>query len=229
MKYFVLNGSPRKERSMTMNVVRSFLNGIEEADPEPQIDIVHLAKCNIQHCRSCYACWSHVCEGECVITKRNIDDMAPLMDKYLAADKIIMATPMHFFAISSYLQKFLERTFPLIKPIYIPAEQDDKYKDMSTKDIAVISTCKVAFDGVWDCIDAQMQLISRKRYQRIFSTQPLAVSNKDKELTENFLNTVTLAGKEFALCGEFSEAVRQSLEKSIQAMGEQIDTRNIGF
>lgn len=228
MKYLVLNGSPRKERSMTMNVVYRFLEGIKETDHDAQIHVIHLASYDIQHCRSCYACWSHVSEGECVITKRNVDDMAEILQKYLAADKIIMATPMHFFGISSYMQKFLERTFPLIKPVYIGGEHS--FKDMSIKDIAVISTCKVAFNGVWDSMDALMQLLSRKKYQRIFSTQPLSVKgNEDKKLIENFWDAVMKAGKEFASQGVFSETTKQILESSIQAMSEHIDTRNIGF
>lgn len=234
MKYLVLNGSPKKNRSVTMLVANEFIQGIKNKEPDAEIEIIHLADCNIKPCRSCYACWSHLFEGECVMTRRKKDDMTWIMEKYHTADKFILVTPMHFFAISSYLQKFLERTFGLIKAVYLPvggkSEKDDAdLKDMSTRDIAVISTCKVYFDGVWDSIDAQMSLISRRKYQRIFSTQPLAMNPEDKEYVNHFFKYVHDAGAEFAETGKFTEETKEGLETAICAMSSQINTSNVGL
>lgn len=229
MNYFVLNGSPKNARSTTMIVTTTFIEGIREVDTNAVVDIVNLSEYTIIPCRSCYVCWSHFCEGECVITKRKQDDMDKLMDKYYNADKIILSTPMHFFNISSHLQKFFERTFPLIKPIYLPTVHSVNHRDISVKDIAVISTCKVAFENVWSCIDSQMKLLSTGKYQAIFSTQPIPVVPEDKEIVQNYLDSVYKAGQQFALTGVFSDDLKSELQERADLMAEKINTCNIGM
>ncbi|HIU26422.1 MAG TPA: flavodoxin family protein [Candidatus Copromorpha excrementigallinarum] len=234
MRYLILNGSPKGEKSITMLSAAEFVKGIKSEEPQAHIDTVHLAERNIVPCRSCYACWSHISEGRCVMTRRNIDDMPQLMELYEKADRFILVTPMHFFAISSYLQKFLERTFPLIKAVYLPLEgrdrQDDSMcSDMSTRDMAVIATCKVYFDGVWNSIHEQMSLISRRKYQGIFSTQPLPASEETKKYAEAFFQAVREAGRDFAAEGKFSDRSREMLYEAAESMRRNINTANVGL
>lgn len=226
MKYLLLNGSPKKKKSVTMIVANEFIEGIKKYDSEADIDIIHLADCNINHCKSCFACWSYLFEGECAYTKRGVDDMTWIMEKYYAADKFILVTPLHFCGISSYLQKFLERTFPLVKAVYFSKHGDTntKYtdegacKDMSTRDIAVISTCKLYYDGVWDAIDAQLRSMSGGKSQHIFSTQPFPLNAGGKKVMNEFFEKVREAGYDFAQTGIFSEKTQEELTRLIVTM-----------
>ena len=232
MKYLLLNGSPKGNRSVTMLTADRFVAGIKDEDPDAEIETVHLAEKKITPCRSCYACWSHLSEEKCIMTVRNTDDMAELMRLYDEADRFILVKPMHFFAVSSYLQKFLERTFPLIKAVYLPlegmeAQDDSQCRDMSTRDIAVIATCKVYFEGVWNSVHEQMNLISRRRYQGIFSTQPLPVGEGTEKGVEAFFAAVRIAGRDFAASGVFSETSVEFLEKTKKDMRNNINTSNV--
>lgn len=233
MNYMVLNGSPLKDKSVSMMVANTFIEGIRSVSPDDNIDIFNLAELDIKPCRGCYACWSHVSEGECIMTKRGIDDMKMLMEKYDNAGRFIIVTPMHFFNISSNLQKFFERTFSRIKAEYVPVNGRDAvynnvFTDMSTRDIAVISTCKVAFEGVWKCIEAQMHFLSKGRYQKIFSTQPFVLKTEDKVFVDEFMKNVFEAGREFAQDGKFSDATNEKLISSAEKMAQNINTIAIG-
>lgn len=229
MNYLVLNGSPKGDKSVTMIVTKKFLDGIRHIDKKANIKVIDLVNMNIQPCRSCYACWSHLSEGECILTKRNVDDMSEIMKYYYSADKMILSTPMHFFNISSYLLKFLERTLPLIKPNYLPPKeiQKDTFRDMSIKDVAVISTGKFYFEGTWDCIDSQMRLLSRNKYQQLFSTQPIITCATDKEYVESYLQTVYKAGCEFAQNGVFTETTLERLKEVSMMMSQNVCTYSI--
>lgn len=235
MRYLLLNGSPKKRKSVTMLVANKFVEGIKLYDRKADIDVIHLADCNINHCKSCFACWSYMFEGECVYTKRGVDDMKWIMEKYYAADKYILVTPLHFCGISSYLQKFLERTFPLVKAIYAKdhndkvslISSDSACKDMSTGDIAVISTCKFYYDGVWSAVDTQMKLLSGGKSQHIFSTQPIPMNSDEKRLVNVFYEHVREAGSDFAKTGVFTKSTNQKLSESIVAMRDMICKLNI--
>ena len=230
MKYLVLNGSPKGKKSVTMIVTNALLEGIRDVDSMADIYISNLSECKIIPCRSCYACWSHISEGECIMTSRKVDDMPKLMEKYYSAEKIIISTPMHFFNVSSYLQKFFERTLPLIKSVYLPKQcefPEEKY-EMSHKDM-VVCTCKREFPGVWDCIDAQMNFLSQGKYQALFSTQPLPASVEEKKIVTDYLNEVTQAGREFASNGKFCEQTLEKLQEKEKLMAKYIDTCNVGL
>ncbi len=105
MKYCVINGSPKANRSRTMRIVRIFMDGIRNVDDHAQFDVINLANYNIMNCKGCSVC-GHT--KECKFTIRKLDDMQDILPRYFSADKIILATPLYFYSISSYMQKFLE-------------------------------------------------------------------------------------------------------------------------
>jgi multimeric flavodoxin WrbA len=54
MKILVLNGSPKSERSNTMNLTHAFLNGAEWTDAE----IIDVGRAHVEGCLGCFACWN---------------------------------------------------------------------------------------------------------------------------------------------------------------------------
>ena len=105
----------------------------------------------------------------------------------------------------------------------------EEKKEMSHKDIAVISTCKRAFPGVWKCIESQMNFLSRGKYQAVFSTQPIPTSAAEKKIVADYLNEVTQAGREFAHNGKFTEQTIKNLLDKADIMSKTIDTCNLGL
>lgn len=220
-----------------MKVTSHFLEGIKKAESQAVIDIADLAEYNIIPCRSCYACWS-ISKGECILSRKKEDEMQPLFEKYVAADRVIISTPMHFFNCSSLIMRFLERTFPLISPIYTekdypgPKEKEKRKKisfDMSSKEVAVISTCKVIFPGAYDVIDKHFSIMTYGTHQAIYSTQPLVSSVNDKPYILKFFNAVEAAGYDFGLRGKFSEESIKELNNSIEEMKNNVITLGIAY
>ena len=73
MKVLVLNGSPKAERSNTLNITKAFLKGFP-ADTE--VEQINLYKKDIKPCLGCFSCWSRT-PGQCVIK----DDMQDIYEK----------------------------------------------------------------------------------------------------------------------------------------------------
>ena len=61
-KILILNGSPKKEHSATINVTRSFVDGIVE-ETGASVEYINLADLNIKPCTGCLSCWGRT-EGE---------------------------------------------------------------------------------------------------------------------------------------------------------------------
>lgn len=75
-------------------------------DAGHRVEKIRLADHNINFCRGCHAC---AVTGKCV----QQDDMAPLIDKLRAADVVVLASPVYFYAICARLKNFIDRTVVL--------------------------------------------------------------------------------------------------------------------
>ena len=90
-KVLVLNGSPHKEKSSTMVVTRSFLEGLTSAGTY-EVEILSVSALKVTPCMGCLSCWGRT-EGECVIRG---DDVAAVKEKILAADLLLLSFPFTF-------------------------------------------------------------------------------------------------------------------------------------
>ena len=68
-----------------------------------QVEKVVLAEKKINYCTGCYACKK---SGQCA----QKDDMAPILDSMLAADVIVMATPVYFYTMCAQMKTVIDRT-----------------------------------------------------------------------------------------------------------------------
>jgi multimeric flavodoxin WrbA/putative sterol carrier protein len=105
MKLLLVRGNPRKN-GFTQYLTDLFLSGAREAGAE--IHDVDLSSREIKHCLGCYYCWLTK-PGVCV----HHDPMEELLPLILESQVLVCATPVYYFAMSSYLKTFFERTFPL--------------------------------------------------------------------------------------------------------------------
>jgi multimeric flavodoxin WrbA len=95
-----INGSPKPHgnlQRMLEKIVR---------DTGRAYEMVHLAKLKINPCLGCV---------KCADTNRCIqpDDMAPLYDKIVAAEALIVGPVVYFGKANAFTHTFLERLFPL--------------------------------------------------------------------------------------------------------------------
>lgn len=103
MKVIGIVGSMRRKGNTAILVQESLL-GAEELGAE--VALLHLSDREIAFCDGCESC---VQTGECSIA----DDMQPLYDQLLAADGIILGTPVYFWNVSAQLKTFMDRTYAL--------------------------------------------------------------------------------------------------------------------
>ncbi len=96
----VINGSPKPHGNLHRMVERVARNTGHD------YEIVHLARLQIKPCLGCVKC---AATNRCV----QRDDMAPLYDKILAAEALVVGSVVYFGKANASVQTFLERFFPL--------------------------------------------------------------------------------------------------------------------
>jgi multimeric flavodoxin WrbA len=67
------------------------------------VDKVRVAEKTIHYCTGCYACREN---GRCV----QKDDMAQILDSMVAAEVIVLATPVYFYTMCAQLKTVIDRT-----------------------------------------------------------------------------------------------------------------------
>ena len=99
MKIIAFNGSPRKNGN-TEILLKETVRGIQ--DSGSTVDIFHLNLMKIKPCQDCGSCNE---TGKCVFK----DDMDKAYDAIRMADRIILASPIFFFALSAQSKLMIDR------------------------------------------------------------------------------------------------------------------------
>ena len=100
----VLMGSPRKHGN-TDQMTDEFIRGAQEAGH--QVEKICLKDWKINGCLGCGACQRN--GGACV----QKDDMSDIYKKWLAADVVVLASPVYFYTWSAQIKAVLDRTFAI--------------------------------------------------------------------------------------------------------------------
>ena len=103
MKVLGLVGSPRIGGN-TEILVSEVLRGAEESGAS--VERIALNNLNISGCQGCDVCRK-------LKRCRLQDDMQPLYDKLLAADALVLGTPIYFWGPSAQLKAFVDRWYAL--------------------------------------------------------------------------------------------------------------------
>ena len=115
-------GSPRAGGNSDL-LVQKALAGAESAGAS--IELLSLRDAEIMPCQECNACLT---SGECPLD----DDFPKVLEKLLACDCLIVATPIFFMSITAYAKALIERCqclwarkYVLRQPLF-PGEQRDR-------------------------------------------------------------------------------------------------------
>lgn len=100
-KVLILTSSPRK-RGNSSALCDRFLEGATEAGND--VEKVVLADLKINYCTACYSCQRK--KGQCA----QQDDMAPLLEKMVNADVLVLATPVYFYTMCAQMKTVIDRT-----------------------------------------------------------------------------------------------------------------------
>jgi multimeric flavodoxin WrbA len=103
-KVIAINGSSRKNGN-TATLLQNTLDGAKSQGAETEF--VHLTDLKYQGCISCFACKRKNTKyiGKCVLN----DDLSPILEKAMAADAIILGSPIYVGDITGMMRSFMER------------------------------------------------------------------------------------------------------------------------
>jgi multimeric flavodoxin WrbA len=101
-KVLVLSASPRRGGNSDL-LCDQLMLGAQEAGN--QAEKIFLRDKKINYCMACDACKEN--GGNCV----QKDDMAEVLEKMIAADVIVMATPVYFYTMDAQTKTLIDRTY----------------------------------------------------------------------------------------------------------------------
>lgn len=138
MKIVIVNGSPRKGN--TVSAIEAFVEG---AKANNEIEIIDADKLDISGCKGCDACG---CTKGCVAQ----DDTNATVDKLVAADMIVWATPVYWWGMTAQMKLVVDKCYC-------------KGSMMTGKKIATIVTGGAATDNVqYELIKGQFDCIAKR-------------------------------------------------------------------
>ncbi len=101
MKIVILKGSPRRNGNSNHLAAR-FAAGATEAGHEvKEFDCAHA---QIHGCIACEHCG---CDGDCVFK----DDYAKILPDLIAADMVVLATPVYYYSMSAQIKAAIDRFY----------------------------------------------------------------------------------------------------------------------
>ena len=99
-KVLVISASPRKNGNSDI-LCDEFVRGAVEAGHE--VEKIRLAEKKVGFCTGCYACQKL---DRCV----QKDDANEIVEKMLASDVIVLATPVYFYSMDAQLKALIDRS-----------------------------------------------------------------------------------------------------------------------
>ncbi len=205
MKIFVLNGSPKRERSDTMRITRAFLDGMNETEPQA-VHTIHVIDKQIEYCTGCFSCMRN--GGTCV----HDDDMREILEEILASDLLIWSFPLYCYGMPAPLKALLDRTLPLSS--IAMQKVGDRYEHVGQADFSrlrYLMICGCGFPNSrhnFEPAVAQFQLCFPGNHTIITVPEsPMFSAPEAAVVTEPRLALVKQAGKQYAGIGEIDPAL----------------------
>jgi len=140
---FIVSASPRKHGNSDI-LCDEFMKGARDAGHN--VEKIRLTEKDINYCTGCCSCVGR--QGACV----QEDDMNEIFTRILAADVLVLASPVYFRSFNGQMKTFIDR----ICPIYTMIHNKDVYFIASAAggSLPVESTFQ-SFRVFTDCLDVQ--------------------------------------------------------------------------
>lgn len=144
-KVLILSGSPRKGGNSDL-LCDEFMRGAIEAGH--QVEKIRVQEKKIACCIACYACRA---KGVCAIK----DDMAEVMQKMIACDVLVLASPVYFYSIDAQLKAVIDRSVCR----WTEVKNKEMYYIMTAADTekSSMDTTLACFRGYADCVEGAVE------------------------------------------------------------------------
>ena len=214
-KAIILNGSPKKENSATLQVAHAFVNGLCENTPI-ECEYVNISELNVKPCCGCLSCWGRT-EGSCVIRD---DDIEAIKGKILAADYVIESFPLYFFGMPGTMKVFTDRMLGMMRTYNGRPPENSQVSVHGIRNrregqkFVLISSCAYSdTEFVYDSLLKQYDFICGKgNYTAILCPQLFTMSKlgTPSRLTR-YLKKFEDAGRSFAINGKLTDEELKAL------------------
>lgn len=131
----ILAGSPRLNGNSSI-LSDEFARGAEEAGCK--VEKIQVQRKHVAGCLGCNSCYRN--NGECVLK----DDMAEIREKMIAADVIVLSSPIYFYSMTSQLKAVIDRTYAF-------------YQQLRGKTFYFIITCAAPEESFTDTMKASLR------------------------------------------------------------------------
>ncbi len=228
MQILALNSSPRsKEESKTELVLEKFLEGAGRAGATTET--VYLRDHRIRHCLGCFACWFKT-PGRCI----QKDDMTGgLFDRFLAADLVVLASPLYHYNLNARMKAFIERTLPMIKPDFVDrgAKTGHPLRVAKAPRIAALSVCAFPESENFKALSLNLRMIfGAGLVAEIYrhSSEFMAIPELAPKVSE-VLGAVATAGEELVRLGRVEPPTLAALGQDLAPREDLIRAANQEF
>jgi len=218
MKITVFNGAMRGRKSITNMMVQAFLQGAGQAGAD--VEDVILVEKKINHCLGCLKCWIKT-PGKCI----QKDDMAELIEKYMASDLVLIASPLYVDNVTGLTKDFIDRLVPISDP-HFELDENGESRHRNTAEnypgIMVMSNCGYPEQSSFQVVRLLFRRIARNLNGRfvaeiyrgcggIFGVKDPAVA----PIVNEYLELLGKAGAEIARDMKLSEQTIAALEQQL--------------
>ena len=214
MNIVAFNSSPRDNKtSKTELILQKFLEGARQAGAATET--LYLRQYRIKYCLGCFGCWLRN-KGQCV----QEDDMTgELFGHFLEADLVVLATPIYHFNMNARMKAFIERTLPMLEPIFTDKGEHTRhtFQGDQTPRIVALSVCAFPENYNFQALSLNMRMLFDHnlvaeiyRHSSEFLTVPPL-----QEQVEKVLAAVVQAGSEVVRHGQVSPETMNAVTQDL--------------
>lgn len=209
MKIFVINGSPKKDKSDVMHITRAFVDGMNEVS-QNEVHTIHAVDQHIEYCTGCFACM--LGGGNCI----HNDDMRGILEEILDCDLLIWSYPLYCYGMPAPLKALLDRTLPLSSMAM--HKVGDRYEHVGQRDFThlhYVMICGCGFPNSkhnFEPAIAQFKLCFPNHHTMITVPEsPMFNAPEAQIVTVPRLEKIKEAGQQFAENGSISDDLMKKI------------------
>lgn len=209
MKILVLNGSPKRDKSDTMHMTRSFLSGMDDVRKN-EVHIIDVIDKKIEYCTGCFECMKN--GGKCI----HSDDMHGILKEILRSDVLLFSFPLYGYSMPAPLKALMDRTLPLGSMSM--QKVGERYEHVAQADFShlrYVMICGCGFPNSKNNFEGMI-----RQFELMFPhdntiitvpESPMFNVPEAAEVTEPFLEVIRQAGREYAKDGKITVDTMEKL------------------
>ena len=205
MKILVINGSPKRDASDTMQITRAFIEGMREAG-EQSVTVIHAVDKRVGYCTGCFGCMHN--GGDCALN----DDMREILDGILQSDLLLLSFPLYCYGMPAPLKAIIDRTLPLSSMAMRKA--GDRYEHVGQADLSRLRYAMICGCGFpnsrrnFEPVTEQFGLLFHGAgVAMTVPESPMFNAPQARIVTGPRLELVRRAGRQYAETGSIDEAL----------------------